>query len=78
MKEIHVDKLGKEIAVGDCVALSVYNHLRIGKVVALTPKMVRVNELSTGKYKGKWIKYSQDMVIVDGPGVTMLVLKSQD
>ena len=38
MSEVHVDKLGREIIVGDCVALPVGNHLHIGQVTALTPK----------------------------------------
>jgi hypothetical protein len=74
----HFDKLGNELAVGDCVAVPVYNHLRIGRITSLTPKMVRIIELTAGKYKGKWIKYAKDLVVVDGPGVTMLVLQSQE
>lgn len=76
MSEVHVDKLGREIIVGDCVALPVGNHLHIGQVTALTPKMVRVNELNTLKWKANWIKYARDLVVVEGPGVTMLVLKA--
>ena len=76
MKEPHVDRLGQELAVGTCVAVPVGNHLRIGRVTVLTPKMVRVKELTTDKWQGEWIKYSRDLFVVEGPGVTMLVLKA--
>ena len=76
MKEPHIDRLGKEIAVGNCVVLPSGNHLRIGQVISLTPKMVRVKELNDLKWKPDWLKYPSDLVVVDGPGVTMLLLKA--
>ena len=76
MKESHTDRLGRELAIGDCVAVPVGNHLRIGRVSKLTPKMVRVKELNNLKYQPEWIKYSRDLVVVEGSGVTMLVLKA--
>jgi hypothetical protein len=75
MSVIHLDKLGKEITVGDCVAVPVRNHMRVGRVTKLTSKMVRIDELTTATWQRQWIKYSDDLVVVDGPGVTMLVLK---
>lgn len=76
MSNQQVDKLGREIVVGDCVAVPVGNHLRVGRVTALTPKMVRVEELNMLKWQAKWIKYADDLVVVEGPGITMLLLKA--
>jgi len=76
MSEVHIDKLGRELLVGDCVALPVGNHLRIGRVIKLTTKMVKIKELNNTKYQPEWIKYSNDLVTVEGPGVTMLLLKA--
>jgi hypothetical protein len=50
------------------------NHLRIGKVVKLNPKMIRVKGLDAKRwYESN--KYPQDIVIIDGPEVTMYMLK---
>jgi hypothetical protein len=77
MSEVHIDKLGREIQVGDCVALPSYNHMHVGRVSKLTKKMVRVEQLVVkSKWQYTWIKYAEDLVVVEGPGVTMLVLKA--
>lgn len=77
-KEIpeHRDKLGRILAVGDTVIYPCYNHLELGTVKKLTPKMVSVWE--SGMH-GKWYsgskKYPHDIVKVEGPEVTMYLLK---
>lgn len=78
-KEIpeHKDKLGRLLAVGDAVVYPRHNSLEIGTVKKLNPKMVKVIEF--GHTESRWYsgsnKYPNDIVKVDGPEVTMYLLK---
>lgn len=76
-KEIpaHTDKLGKLIAIGDCVAFPDSNNLVIGTIVKLNPKMIGVQRLGT-KYNYKQNKYPNDLVLLNPQDVTMFLLKS--
>ena len=70
----HRDKLGRLLKVGDCVAYPSSNSLIIGTVKKLTPKMVSVAMVSS-KYKWTQKKYPADLVLLEGPEVTMYLLK---
>jgi len=74
-KPIHLDKLGRELKVGDCVAYPSHNTLYIGTIEKLHNKMVAVAKLPAGKWGGSSNKYPQDMVLLEGSEVTMYVLK---
>jgi hypothetical protein len=73
-KEIptHKDKLGRLITVGDFVAFPDRNSLEVGVVKKLNPKMIGV-----GRIKSQWTqnKYPQDLIKVEGPEVSMYLLK---
>ena len=73
----HKDKLGRVLAVGDAVCYPASNSLELGTVKKLNPKMVKVYE--AGRASSKWYtgsnKYPQDLVKVDGPEVTMYLLR---
>jgi hypothetical protein len=73
-KEIpqHKDKLGRLLKVGDCVAYPDSNSLEVGIIKKLNPKMIGV-----AKLKAKWTrnKYPQDIVLLEGPEVSMYLLK---
>ena len=73
----HRDKLGKLLAVGDAVCYPCQNSLELGTVKKLNPKMVKVFE--AGRSNSAWYsgsnKYPQDLVKIDGPEVTMYLLK---
>jgi len=73
----HRDKLGKLLAVGDAVCYPSHNSLELGTVKKLNPKMVKVFE--AGRENSKWYsgsnKYPNDLVKIDGPEVTMYLLK---
>jgi hypothetical protein len=74
----HRDKLGRLLNVGDCVAYPSSNSLVIGIVKKLNPKMVGVSQLGKNRW-GAWgdsNKYSNDLVILDGPDVTMYLIKN--
>ena len=74
----HKDKLGRILKVGDCVAYPERNTLAIGTIKKVTPKMTMVAEL--GKTPS-WYnrnghrKYPNDLVLLEGPEVTMYLLK---
>ena len=73
----HKDKLGRVLAVGDAVCYPSHNSLELGTVKKLNPKMIKVIE--AGRGASKWYtgsnKYPQDLVKVDGPEVTLYLLK---
>ena len=71
----HYDKLGRLLKLGDCVAYPSHNSLSIGIIKKINPKMIKVSELGT-KYRSKGHnKYSNDVVLLDGPEVTVYLLK---
>jgi hypothetical protein len=71
----HRDKLGRLLKVGDCVAYPGSNMLIIGTVKKLNPKMVGVTRLGKEGW-GPSNKYPQDCVLLDGPEVTLYLLKN--
>lgn len=75
-KEIitHKDRLGRDLTVGDCVAVSHHNQLMIAIIKKLNPKMIKVSELGT-RYRSEYNKYSSECVRLDGPEVSIYLLK---
>ena len=71
----HRDKLGRLLKVGDCVAYPSHNSLEIGSIKKLNPKMVGVTKVG-GKYRSASNKYPSDLVLLDGPEVTMYLIKN--
>lgn len=69
---VHKDTLGRVLEVGNYVAYSDSNQLRIGIIEKLNPIMVKVKALS---YTWSVNKYPQDTVKLDGPELTMYLLK---
>lgn len=68
---IFKDKLGRELAVGDCVAYSAGSRtLHIGKIEKFHNIMVGVirNKTMSNQYPAELVK-------LDGPEVTMYILK---
>lgn len=78
-KEIpeHRDKLGRLLAVGDAVCYPYHNSLELGTVKKLNPKMITVWEVgSHSKWYSGAKKYPSDLIKVDGPEVSMYLLKN--
>jgi hypothetical protein len=73
-KEIptHKDKLGRLITVGDFVAFPDRNSLEVGVVKKLNPKMIGVGRIKSQCTQNK---YPQDLIKVEGPEVSMYLLK---
>jgi len=74
---VHCDKLGKELAVNDCVAYADHNSLEIGTVLKLNPKMVKVARVGS---KGYWSrgtnKYPMDLLKLEQEEVTIYLLRN--
>lgn len=69
----HKDILGRLLEVGDYVAYPDSNMMKLGKIDKLNQKMVRV---TTGReWRATVNKYPKDTVKVDGPDLTMYLLK---
>ncbi len=70
----HRDKLGRLLKVGDCVAYPSHNSLGIGTIKKLNPKMIGVARVGS-RSKSTNNKYPGDLVLLDGPEVTMYLLR---
>lgn len=73
----HRDRFGRLLKIGDCVAYPASNQLMIGTIKKLHPKLVGVAEVRLSKYRLSMSnKYPSELVILDGPEVTMYLLKN--
>ena len=71
----HKDKLGRPLAVGDCVAYPDGNNLlKVGLIDKLNPKMIRVKGFKQVYTSNK---YPNETVKLDGPDITMYILKNR-
>lgn len=77
MKEIveHKDKLGQVLTVGSCVTYPLHNTLMIGIVKKIHPKMVGVSPIRAKYIHQVKNKYPQDLIKLEGPNITMYLLK---
>jgi len=75
-KEIpqHRDKLGQQLAIGDCVVYPLNNSLIVGTVRKFTPKLIGVTRIEGWARESN--KYPCDVVKVSGPEVTMYLIKA--
>ena len=73
---VHRDQLGRELALGDCVAYPASNSLVIGVIRKLNPKMIGVKRIGTRGWGSEKNKYPNDCVKLDGPEVTMFIIKN--
>lgn len=79
----HSDILGQELQVNDFVAYPSSsglgrNQLKIGKIVATTPKMVKVVHLQRRSvYEAKaTTRYPRDCIRLDNQLITLYILKN--
>jgi hypothetical protein len=68
----HKDKLGRVLALGDCVVYPQSNSLAFGTIKKFNPKMIKVCPVGS---KWEQNKYPEDIVKVEGPEVTVYLLK---
>ena len=72
---IHKDCLGRLLKVGDCVAVAHHNQLMIGTVKKLNPKMIKVARVGASPRSSGYNKYPSECALLEGPDVTMFLLK---
>lgn len=74
----HRDRLGRLIKIGDFVATPHNNRLAVGIINKLNPKMIQFKEVSKEKYwhGRKYNKYPEDTIVVEGPEVSVYLLKN--
>ena len=73
----HPDKLGRNLEMGDCVVYPQSNSMMIGTVIKFTPKMITVKTIGSGGWRGyETRKYSWDVIKIEGPEVTMYLIKN--
>jgi poly(3-hydroxyalkanoate) synthetase len=78
----HLDVLGRELKLNDFVAYPSSsglgrNQLKIGQIVALTPKMIKVVHLiQRSVYETKTTtRYPNDCILIDQSSITLYILK---
>ncbi len=72
----HRDQLGRVINMGDCVAYPQSNTLVIGVVRKLNNKMIGVRRIGNRGWGSEKNKYPSDCVKLEGPEVTMFIIKN--
>lgn len=71
----HQDMLGRDLAVDQVVAFSHHNHLYLGRVVKLNPKMIRIKMLNQRSNRSL-TKYPHDVVQLAESDVSWYLLKN--
>ncbi len=72
---VHKDMFGRDIKTGDTVAYTNGALLMVGTVGIMHPKMIRVHGINAPSYRNGSLKHPHETIIVDGPEVTMYLLK---
>jgi hypothetical protein len=75
----HCDKLGRTISLDDFVAIPDHDILLVGKIIKLNPGTVQIKvfDPQNDYYNGSTInKYSMDTAIINGPDVSLYLLKN--
>ena len=80
----HLDILGQELKIDDFVAYPSSsglgrNQLKVGKIVAITPKMVKVVHMKRRSvYEAKsTTRYPADCIRLDSQLITLYILKNE-
>lgn len=82
----HVDAIGRPLKVGDPVACAAgKTMLLIGRITAMGEKQIRVVDYGSPDRSEDWkgqmkingkLRYPKETVLLDGPDVTMYLLKT--
>jgi len=73
----HHDKLGRELAIDDCVAFPHHNGLMVGKIIKLNPKMLGIQAIGETMARwdnGEYRKYPSETVRLDNMDLTVWLL----
>lgn len=72
----HKDRLGRPIVMDCYVAYPSHNSMEFGRVVKINPKMIKVQKVPAGRWKGESLKYPNDLLIVEDAAMTWYLLKN--
>ena len=73
----HTDKLGNKLKIGDKVAAAHKGNLKICTVTKLNRKMIKIVPITKVMHLVDGYNiYSSDAVLIDGPRVSMYILKN--
>ena len=70
---VHKDIFNRELIQGSTVAYPSSNSLVIGTILKCNPRMLTVSQVGS---RGTCLKYPNDVILVDGPHVTMYMLRN--
>lgn len=73
---VHKDLLDKVVEVNDVVAFSHSGTMRVGRVIKINPKMIKVKEYTKSKYVREYLKYSFDLVKINEGDAMFYILKN--
>jgi hypothetical protein len=76
----HVDILGQPLQEGCHVAMVHHNSMKIGRVIKLNPKMLRIVPLGTNHWRAEdgYLVYSNQTVRLDGPDALAYILRASN
>lgn len=73
---VHLDRIGRQIEVGDVVAVADFNGLMLAKVTKLNQKMIKVQRFPVPYRNGKARnKYGHDSIKLDADEVAIYTLQ---
>jgi hypothetical protein len=72
---VHLDRIGRQVSVGDIVAVADFNGLMLAKVIKLNKKMIKVQRFPK-PYNGQGRnKYAHDAIKLDHDDVAIHILQ---
>lgn len=72
----HNDILGKNIEVNDVVAFTHSGQMKIGRILKLSNKMVRVKEYANPRWASEYLKYPFDTIKINESDAMFYILKN--
>ncbi len=72
----HYDRIGRQVSVGDIVAVADFNGLMLARIVKLNNKMIKVQRFPKAYRDGKGRnKYAHDAIKLDSDDVAIHILQ---
>lgn len=73
---LHYDRIGRQVEVGDIIAVADYNGLMLARVTKLNQKMIKVQRFPKAYSDGKGRnKYAHDAIKLDPDDVAIHILQ---
>jgi hypothetical protein len=73
---VHLDRIGRQVDVGDIIAVADFNGLMLARVIKLNKKMIKVQRFPKPYSNGKGRnKYAHDAIKLDQDDVAIHILQ---